>query len=286
MIDINSFGIVGGDKRQIALAESIAADGYTVYAYGFDMSNPIKGVKMASLSDISLICDNIILPIPVTADGKNLNAPYCSKDTILDDHFDGLMKNKTVYGGMMGKLYQTSEVWDGIDTYDYFVREEFAIKNAVPTAEGAIEIAVREYPGALNGAKCLVVGYGRIGKVLSWMLRGIGADVTVSARKQSDLAWIQVFGYRSVHTDKICEEEKYDVIFNTVPAMVFTRKILSRLPANSLIIDLASSPGGVDCDAAEKLGITIVKALSLPGKVAPKEAGEIIKNTIYNMMEE
>ena len=286
MIDINSFGIVGGDKRQIALAESIAADGYTVYAYGFDMSKPIKGVKMASLSDISLICNNIILPIPVTADGRHLNAPYCSEDTILDDHFAELMKNKTVYGGMMGKLYKTSEIWDGIDTYDYFIREEFAVKNAVPTAEGAIEIAVREYPGAINGAKCVVVGYGRIGKVLSWMLRGLGADVTVSARKQSDLAWIQVFGCRAVHTDKICEEEKYDIIFNTVPAVVFTRKILSRLPANSLIIDLASAPGGIDCDAAEKLGITVIKALSLPGKVAPKEAGEIIKNTIYNMMEE
>ena len=286
MVEINSFGVIGGDKRQTALAESIAADGYNVYAFGFDNLEDIKGVKMVSLNDIALICDNIILPLPVTQDGRHLNAPYCSKKILLDDDFARLMKNKQVFGGMMGKLYKTSDVWDEIDTYDYFTREELAVRNAAITAEGSIEIAMKEYPGTIGKSSCLVVGFGRIGKALSWMLRGIGADVAVSARNQTDFAWIDVYGYRPVHTEHICEREQYDIIFNTVPALVLTRRTLSRISSDTLLIDLASPPGGIDGEAAEKLGIKVIRALSLPGKVAPKAAGEVIKNTIYNIMEE
>lgn len=286
MVDINSFGVLGGDKRQIALAESIAADGYTVYVYGFDNIEFSKDVKKANLEEIILRCENIILPLPVTADGKHLNMVYSENSIELNDSFAELMRNKQVYGGMMGKLYQTSDAWDSIDTNDYYTREEFAVHNAVPAAEGAIEIAMHEYPGTLNQSRCLVVGYGRIGKILASMLRGLGANVTVSARKYSDIAWIESYGYSSALTDKVCDKEQYDVIFNTAPALIFNRRFLSKMHNKPLIIDLSSPPGGVDYEAAQKFGIKAIHALSLPGKVAPKTAGEIIKNTIYNMMEE
>ena len=281
-----NFGVIGGDKRQIALAESIAADGYNVYTFGFDLAPEIKGAKEVQLSDAALICDCIILPLPVTHDGCHLNAPFCSEQILLDHSFASFFRSKKVYGGMMDQLYQTSDIWDEIDTSDYNSREEFAIRNAGVTAEGSIEIAMREYPGALGKSKCLVAGYGRIGKALSWMLRGIGADVTVSARSQKDFAWIDVFGYHGVHTAKLCEKDRYDIIFNTVPALTFTRRVLSRIPSDTLMIELASAPGGIDCKAAEKLGIRVIQGPSLPGRAAPKAAGEIIKNTIYNMMEE
>ncbi len=286
MIDINSFGVLGGDKRQIALAESIASDGYMVYAMGFENIEFSGDVKKADLEETVEKCENIILPLPVTADGRHLNTIYSESKILLNDDFAELMRKKQVFGGMMGKLYQTSEIWDSIETYDYYTREEFAVHNAVPTAEGAIEIAMHEYPGTISGSSCLVVGFGRIGKVISWMLRGIGANVTVSARKQSDLAWVQSYGYSSVLTENICDKEQYDIIFNTAPAMIFNRRLLSKLRSNPLIIDLTSMPGGVDFEAAVKLEIKAIHALSLPGKVAPKTAGEIIKHTIYNMMEE
>ncbi len=286
MIDINSFAVLGGDKRQIALAESIAADGYTVYVTGFDSIDFSKDVKKGELEQITIQCENIILPLPVTADGVHLNMVYSDDKIELNDSFAELMHGKQVFGGMMGKLYQTSDVWDSMDTYDYYTREEFAVHNAIPTAEGAIEIAMREYPGTINGSKCLVVGYGRIGKILSLMLRGIGAVVTVSARKQSDLAWIMSYGYSPILTENICDKEQYDIIFNTAPTMIFNRRLLSKMRSKPLIIDLSSPPGGVDYEAAQKFQIKAIHALSLPGKVAPKTAGEIIKNTIYNIMEE
>lgn len=286
MIDINSFGVLGGDKRQVALAESIASDGYTVYACGFDSIDFIGDVKKAELYETADKCENIVLPLPVTVDGVHLNTVYSENSIELNDSFADLMRDKLVFGGMMGRLYPTSDKWDLIETYDYYTREEFAVHNAVPTAEGAIETAMREYPGTINGSRCLVVGYGRIGKILSRMLKGIGATVTVSARKKSDIAWIEAMGYTSKLTQNICEKEQYDIIFNTVPALIFNRRLLSKMRSKPLIIDLASMPGGVDFDAAKKFGINTIHALSLPGKVAPKSAGEIIKNTIYNMMEE
>jgi len=286
MIDINSFGVLGGDKRQIALAESIAADGYTVYAGGFDSIDFSKDVKKGVLDEIAAKCENIILPLPVTNDGLYLNSVYSEEKIELNDDFAELMRSKQVFGGMMGRLYQTSDIWDSIDTYDYYTREEFAVHNAVPTAEGAIEIAMREYSGTVNGSRCLVVGFGRIGKILSHMLHGIGAAVTVSARKQSDIAWILSYGYSSIRTENICDREQYDIIFNTVPMLILNRRLLSKMRSKPLIIDLSSMPGGVDYEAAQKFNIKAIHALSLPGKVAPKTAGEIIKNTIYNMIEE
>lgn len=286
-MDQNTFGILGGDKRQVALAESIAADGYTVYALGFDRTAFSNGVrKTEDLDEVVQHCENIIFPLPVTVDGGTLNMPYSEQKIPLDDQFAEKMRHKQVFGGMMGKLYRTSEIWDEIDTYDYFTREELAVKNAILTAEGAVEIAMREYPGTLNGAKCLIAGFGRIGKSLCLALRGLHAEVTASARNRADLAWIEVFGCHAIHTDEIFEHGQYDIVFNTIPAPVFSRKMLAKAHHGTILIDLASAPGGIDFEAAAKLPIHAVQALSLPGRVAPKAAAEIIKNTIYNIMEE
>lgn len=284
MTNSNSFGILGGDRRQIALAESIAADGYTVYVCGFD-AVPFTGrVGKADPAELVTLCENIILPLPVTADGKNLKMDYSDLKLRLDDAFAELLRGKQVFGGMMGKLFQTSDLWDSIDTYDYYTREEFAVRNAVPTAEGAVEIAMREYPGTVSGSKCLVTGFGRTGKILAAKLKGIGARVTVGARKQSDFAWIEALGYQAADSRKL--GGRFDLVFNTVPAVIFTKDVLMKLSGHPLLIDLASPPGGVDDSAAEAAGFKVIHALSLPGKVAPRAAGEIMKRTIYHIMEE
>lgn len=287
MVDHNTFGIMGGDKRQVALAESIAADGYTVYAFGFDRTEFLHDVRKAEdVDEIVRHCETIIFPLPVTSDGRTLNMPYSERKIVLDDSFAEKMCRKQVFGGMMGKLYRTSTIWDEADTHDYFTREELAVKNAVLTAEGAIETAMREYPGTLNKARCLVAGFGRVGKALSLALRGLNAEVTASARNGVDLAWIEVFGCRAIHTDEIFTHGQYEIVFNTIPAMVFPRKMLAKAQPGTVLIDLASVPGGIDFEAAAKLPVHAVQALSLPGRVAPKAAAEIIKTTIYHMMEE
>ena len=118
------------------------------------------------------------------------------------------------------------------------------------------------------------------------MLVALGARVTVSARKYSDLAWAGSQGCCTVELLQLAEAGSFDVIFNTIPFPIFNREILSGLDKNTLLIDLASRPGGVDFKAAAELQIKTIWALSLPGRVAPKSAGQIIKNTILNMIKE
>lgn len=281
-----SFGVLGGDRRQISLAESLVLNGYEVYTCGFEKVDFAADVKKASLDELILKCKIIILPLPVTIDGTHLKMDFSEEKIVLDDAFAEQMRGKRIFGGMMERLYHTSAIWKEIDTADYYTREEFAIRNAVPTAEGAIEIAMREYPGTVSGSHCLIAGFGRVGKVLAWMLRGIGSQVTVSARRPADLAWIESYGYHSVLTARIGCDERYDMIFNTIPALIFNRRVLSELRGCSLLVDLASAPGGVDFEAAEKIGIKAILAPSLPGRVAPKTAGEIIRDTVCHMMGE
>ena len=119
------------------------------------------------------------------------------------------------------------------------------------------------------------------------MLAGIGADVYVEARKFADLAWIDAYGYKGIHLSGLAEHiGSFDVIFNTIPTRILDEKLLGRVSPETLIVDLASKPGGVDLAAAQRLGVNVIWALSLPGKVAPKTAGNIIKDTILNMIHE
>lgn len=161
------------------------------------------------------------------------------------------------------------------------------IANAVPTAEGAIQIAMEELATTIFGLKVLVVGYGRISKVLSRLLRSMGARVTVSARKFSDLAWIEADGFTPAHTNDLGEAmEGSQLIINTVPAAVLNEELLTKVQKGCLLIDLASKPGGIDFSTASRLGLKAIWALSLPGKVAPITAGKIIFDTMQNIERE
>ena len=161
------------------------------------------------------------------------------------------------------------------------------MENSVPTAEGAIKIAIEETPFSLHGSKCLVLGYGRVGKILARMLQGIGANVWVEARKYADLAMIEGHGYEPLSLNEVKNYiDEFDVIFNTDPSLILDETMLRGVRSDTLIIDLASKPGGVDFNAAKLMGIRVIWALSLPGKISPVTSGMIIKDTIMNIINE
>ncbi len=278
------FGVLGGDRRQIYLARSIAADGYPVLISGLEDSPDTRGLTELPLEELAAKCTVIILPLPVTRDGTYLNTALSRRKILLDDDFAALFLGKTVYGGMMEQLYRTSEVWGSVTAYDYYSREELTVGNAFLTAEGAVGMAIQEYEGALNGSHCLVTGFGRIGKALCLALRGLGAQVDCCARKARDLTAIRALGCRPLQYREIAEA--YDVVFNTVPAKALTAQPLSRQRPDTLVIELASQPGGVDLEAAQRLGLRVLNAPSIPGRMSPRTSGELIKETVYNMMEE
>lgn len=278
MTEIKSFAVIGGDKRQIYCGQSLQEDGFDVYFGGFDKCSEKHRLTAHKTDELIGLCDAFILPLPCTRDKLHVNAPFAEENIPLS-LFESVKDKKPVFCGMKERL-----PFEGQKIYDYSTSEEFAVLNAVPTAEGAIETAMYEYEGTLNGSRCLVTGYGRIGKILSFMLRGIGADVTVSSQRKDAHAFIRAEGMKAILSSELCG--RYDIIFNTAPSLLFDRKTLTSLVGSPLIIDLASYPGGVDTKAADDLSLRVMQALSLPGKVAPKSAGIIIKNAVYNILGE
>ena len=280
----NTFGIVGGDQRQIYLARSIAADGYPVWISCLENGKEAAGLPAAGLKELLDRCSVVIRPLPVTRNGKTLNTPFSEEEIVLDDSFASLFLGKTVYGGMMEKLYRSSEVWGKLDSHDYYAREELMVGNAFLTAEGAIGMAIREFDGALNGSRCLVTGFGRIGKALCLGLKGLGAQTDCCARRAADLTAIRSLGCNPLRYHEL--RDAYDVVFNTVPAPVLTAQALARQRPDTLLLELASYPGGIDLEAAKRLKLRVLDAPSLPGRMSPKAAGELMKETIYHMIEE
>lgn len=281
---INTFGVIGGDERMKYLAQSIAADGYPVCVCGLEKLGTCRGAAECDLPQLAAKSSVILLPLPATKDGLFLNAPYAENEIRLDDDFSRLFMHKTVCGGMLQRLTASSSLWREIEPEDYYRREELAVGNAIPTAEGAVGIAIREYPGTINGAKCLITGFGRIGKNLAIILRGMGAEVFCAARKKADLMQMRAFGVQPLTYREI--SRRFDLIFNTVPAKVLTSPALMQQTRDTLIIELASAPGGIDLKRAEELHLHVIDAPSLPGRVAPKTAAEYIKEAVYNILEE
>ena len=171
--------------------------------------------------------------------------------------------------------------------YDYFKRDDVTVMNSVPTVQGIIKTMIDNIEYTINSSNCAIFGYGRIGSLTADVLSAIGAKVTVCARKLSDIARASSKGCNACFIkDFSLIAEKFDIIVNTVPSVILNREILSHIRKDCLIIDVASAPYGTDFAVASELGLNAILCPSLPGKVAPKTAGEIIANGVLNIIKE
>jgi dipicolinate synthase subunit A len=282
-----TFAVIGGDLRQVHLAGLLSADEYNVFAVGFDRDVEISPdvLRLKSASEAVMKSDCIILPLPFTVDGDTVNAPFARSPIPLEEIWGAAGKKQIVTGGKFTQDVYTAADSRGFCPVDYYEREELAILNTIPTAEGAIQIAMEELPVTIHNAQCLVIGFGKVSKMLCHDLAALGANVTACARKYSDLAYMKTLGYTPLQISHLGSSiADYDVIFNTVPAVILNESLLSRLHKDCLVIDLASKPGGVDFETAGRLGLKTFWALSLPGKVAPLTSGAIIRDTILNIL--
>lgn len=284
--DIKAFGIVGGDKRQLFLAKSISDSCHEVILGGFDKLASVGSLTLADVKTAIFESDAVIFPLPSVRTDRSINTPFSQQNIILTESDTDELMRKPVFVTMRDRFLKAYPALKDARIFDYAAKEEFAVLNALPTAEGAIESAMNNYEGTIAYSKCLVLGFGRIGKILSHKLHSLDADVTVCARKESDFAYITAFGLKQMDTRKLKSVRGFDIVFNTIPSLIFDKNLLMNTDRNTLIIDLASMPGGIDFEAARKFGLDAVRALSLPGKCAPKSAGEIIKKTVFNIIEE
>lgn len=286
-----SFSIIGGDLRTIKLAKMLANEGNKIYTYGLEKAEEIKDnsniiftekISKAIPKDVEVV----IGPIPFTSNGVNINAPFGEKEISIREMIHYLEGKILIAGSISPEIYDMAND-EYIEIIDIMKREELAVLNTISTAEGAIEIAISNTNKIIHGSEVLILGFGRIGKVLARKMAGLSAKVTCAARKDEDLAWIRAYGHKETNINALGENlSQYDIILNTVPHLVLNKERLQYVKKDALLIDLASNPGGIDKKEAKELNLKLVWALALPGKVAPITTAEFIKDTIYNILKE
>ena len=284
------FAIIGGDLRIIKLAKMLAREQNEIFVYGLEKAEELKNnpnIKQCeSIKKAIQEVEIVIGPIPFSSNGKTINMPFSDKEVTIREMMHVINAKVLIAGGITPEVYEMAND-EYIEIIDIMKREELAVLNTIATAEGTIQIAIENTNKIIHGSEVLILGFGRIGKVLARKLAGLSAKVTCAARKDEDLAWIQAYGHKATNINTIGENlRQYDIIINTVPHIILNEERLQYVKNECLLIDLASNPGGIDKKAVKDNQLKFVWALSLPGKVAPTTSAEFIKDTIYNIIKE
>ena len=282
--------IIGGDLRIVKLAIMLAKDNNEVYVFGLENAEDLKDndniIQCDTIKKAIQNVDIVIGPIPFSSNGTTLNTPFSEKEITIREMMHVINAKVLIAGGISPEVYEMAND-EYIEIIDIMKREELAVLNTIATAEGTIQLAIENTNKILHGSEVLILGFGRIGKVLARKLAGLSVRVTCAARKDEDLAWIQAYGHKATNINAIGENLKnFDIIINTVPHLILSEEKLQYVKKECLLIDLASNPGGIDKKAVKERNLKFVWALSLPGKVAPTTSAEFIKETIYNILKE
>lgn len=254
--------LMGGDNRQLYLADYIADRGFSVtYSYLGGSGAP------------DWEADVLILPLPVSRNGETLHAPLCQETIPLKTIFEAF-KGQLLFGGKLPDDAPTSAI-------DYLTPEEVTLANANLTAEGALALAIQNTPFSVEKTPILVLGAGRIGQFLALKLNVLNARVTVAARRAESLALCRALGVNAAFYEDI-PYHRFPLIINTVPAPVLP---LERLQEGCTLIELASAPGGFDAAEARRRGYAVVPGPGLPGRFSPETAAAVIGDYILKEME-
>ncbi len=278
--------VLGGDTREVILARRLADDGAVVKAVGLPLEGS-RGIVLcpdipAGLEGVQAV----ILPVPGVNDRGELYSVFSERPPVLSgEHFSMLPAGTPVLVGVARKRLLDLVRASGLRLIELMKLDEVAIYNSIPSAEGALQMAMENSDITIHGSRSIVVGFGRTGMTMARVLAAMGSVTTVVARKPADRARAFEMGLKAVDFSSFeMEAAGADFLFNTVPAMVIDRRVLSRLSPPALVIDLASSPGGTDFSEAGRLGIKAILAPGLPGKVAPRTAGHILAGVVPQIL--
>lgn len=272
---------LGGDLRQSYACEYLNKHNISAEYYkDFDLDDKIpEKIKEASI---------VVFPIPVTKDGKHLNI---KSDNLIE--LTKLIKltdeNCLLFAGQFPEIIKEYLLAHNHIFVDFTDIESFQIQNALLSAEGAIYYAKQRLDKCIHGSEIAILGFGRIGKILAYLLHSQGAKITVCARKDSDFTWSKLIGFNGFkikisgnrsNLDLI--NNKYDLIFNTIPFWIMDENFAKNKNSDTVIIDLASRPFGIDESLVSKYNLKYYRELAIPGRYAPQSAGEIIGKAIIN----
>jgi len=282
--------VIGGDARYLELIRQLQAlPDSTIVLVGFDKLEQGFTGKQSDFNEIQPAdLDVVILPITGTDKKGNIETVFSDQPIQLTEAwFKQLKKSTLLFTGMSNDYLNEKAELSGIELITLLDRDDVAIYNSIPTAEGAILMAIEHTDYTIHSSKVIVTGFGRVGHTVANKFAALGAEVSVAANNTRDLARVTEMGLTAISSDKLSMYvEKCDLLINTIPALVIKQEVIEKLPAHTVIIDLASQPGGTDFEFAKQRGIKAILAKSLPGVVAPKTAGKILANVIKQFLDE
>ncbi|GIQ69953.1 hypothetical protein DUZ99_15960 [Xylanibacillus composti] len=281
--------VLGGDKRELEIARNFLELGAAVATYGVVEHPDYVELMTSSLLEAVRDADIVIAPVPGIAAGDVLYAPAAPEELVMTEEAMAAIKPQgCFFSGTATPTIREKGKSRDIRFFDLKDDDYLQVMHAIPTAEGAISVTVQETDHTIHGSTALVVGYGRIATLLAKNLRGMGAKVTVAARRPE----VKVRAYADGHD--VCGTSKEELkqaaaqavlLYNTVPSMMLDSDVLDSVRKDALVMDLASPPGGIDHDAGKAQGLHVVWARGQAGK-APIHSGYAQFLSIRNLLDQ
>ena len=268
-----TFAVIGGDRRSFYAAKRFREYGFETKLLGLQNEKPFCPLE-------KIQADAVLLPIPFTRDGTHIFAPESPEEILISDVLASVSEKSMIFAGNVKNITDDRIL-------DYSKREAFALMNAVPTAEGALLLALQNGKRTMLGMRVAVIGYGKVAFATAKLFHAVGTDVTVFARKEQARIEAHMMGYTAKPLTALSAcAEKYELLINTVPARILDREILSKVAKNAWVMELASAPFGLDFDEAKSLGVHAELASGLPGKFFPETAGYAVADTVLDLLRE
>lgn len=284
--------LIGGDDRYLEVVRTLHDLKASVLLAGYEKAGlpSFDHVQMKNLQDVDFSdLDAVLLPVSGTdKEGNIMMTSFTDLQLCLtEEMISKLPPSCGIYTGVSGPFLNHMGEKLQKQIIPIFAREDIAIYNSIPTAEGTLQLAMEQTDYTMHGASVMVLGFGKVGVTTARLFSSVGSHVSVAIRKDAAAARVREMGLKACAFSHLAKEiGNYQIIINTVPDLVLDKKLLESTSKEALIIDLASSPGGVDFTVANALGIRTIHALGLPGKVAPKTAGRIIADTFVSLLDE
>lgn len=284
-----NYAVIGGDMRQVYLAQEVSHFSGRSCCYALCAvpdSSCLNSSSLTSVTSLKEACSNsqnILCPIPLKRNGF-LNQSALKEQICLEQLLSVLQEGQSFFAGNIPPDFRASAAQKGIEVIDFMEDKSLSLFNSIATAEGAICEAIARSPLNLHKSYCAVLGYGKCGNTLAHYLKGMFCHVYVASDTEEKRTQAEIVADKagSLKEFKALAGE-FDFIFNTIPAFVLTEEVLKKMKSCVTIIDIASAPGGVDFQAAQRLGIDAALCPGLPGKYAPLSSARAIKRLIANL---
>ncbi len=217
----------------------------------------------------------ILLTVPTSRDRVHLTGTNIPLRSVIDNA-EG---NSLIVGYGLPASFVTDAVIEGLSVFDLCQDEVFLRENAEISAHGTVGNIMTRHKKSVSQMNIGIIGYGRIGKVLSRLLLFLGAQITVFTRREETRLELCGVGIDAKGTEDIKDAIGLDIIINTAPAHLISAPEAALLHERGTeIIDIASADAVPD-------GEGVVRLLSIPDKMYPISAGKIYASAVIRAAE-